>query len=185
MPNRVVPCPTANLGQWLPGDDRGFRSRHHKVHSSGDYRHRPPRGKHACLERHARKSLNQPPVRLGVGQRGLVGELILHWCRSKAIRLAAVAVASAHSHLFVELPVNGPAATVGKLKRYCSTEATRRDTALPSTLFARGGDPVEVRSAAHAVALLPYVVEKHARQGAWVWSDEQTFRVACSELRGF
>jgi hypothetical protein len=32
---------------WLHSDERGFRSRKHRIHSSGDYRRRPPKGEHA------------------------------------------------------------------------------------------------------------------------------------------
>ena len=33
-------------GTWLPGDERGWRSRHHKVHVNGDYKNPPPPGAH-------------------------------------------------------------------------------------------------------------------------------------------
>jgi hypothetical protein len=29
---------------WLHGDERGFRDRGHRIHSSGDYKHGPPKG---------------------------------------------------------------------------------------------------------------------------------------------
>ena len=32
----------STYGSWLPGDQRGFRSRKHKIHSSGDYKNPPP-----------------------------------------------------------------------------------------------------------------------------------------------
>jgi hypothetical protein len=38
-------------GTWLPGDPRGFHSRGHRVHSSGDYREPPPEREHAGLHR--------------------------------------------------------------------------------------------------------------------------------------
>ena len=37
---------------WLPGDRRGFRSRNHKIHSSGDYKNLPPPEEHAGLRRY-------------------------------------------------------------------------------------------------------------------------------------
>ncbi len=38
-------------GSWLPGNPRGFRSRNHRIHSSGDYKNPPPLGEHAGLHR--------------------------------------------------------------------------------------------------------------------------------------
>jgi hypothetical protein len=37
---------------WLPGDDRGFRSREHRIHSSGDYKNPPPKNEHEGLRRY-------------------------------------------------------------------------------------------------------------------------------------
>jgi len=50
-------------GTWLPGDPRGFRSQSHKIHSSGDYKHPPPKGEHAGLH-HYSKMISGPPVSL-------------------------------------------------------------------------------------------------------------------------
>ena len=43
------------LGSWLPGDPRGFRTREHKVHSSGDYKKPPPNGEHAELFKYSKE----------------------------------------------------------------------------------------------------------------------------------
>jgi len=37
---------------WLPGDKRGFRSKNHKIHSSGDYKKPPPIEEHSGLRRY-------------------------------------------------------------------------------------------------------------------------------------
>jgi hypothetical protein len=46
---------------WLHGDRRGFRTRHHREHIEGDYRHPPPRGMCDQESRIARAS-ESPPV---------------------------------------------------------------------------------------------------------------------------
>jgi hypothetical protein len=33
----------STYGAWLPGDPRGFRTRHHRQHVEGDYKDPPPR----------------------------------------------------------------------------------------------------------------------------------------------
>ena len=35
-------CVSTTYGAWLYGDARGFRTRHHRRHVDGDYKHRPP-----------------------------------------------------------------------------------------------------------------------------------------------
>jgi hypothetical protein len=38
---------TSTYGAWLYGDERGFRTRHHREHVDGDYKSPPPRGLYA------------------------------------------------------------------------------------------------------------------------------------------
>src|SRR5256885_771098 len=37
-------CTAHTYGSWLRGDPRGWRSRHHREHVEGDYKHLPPKG---------------------------------------------------------------------------------------------------------------------------------------------
>jgi hypothetical protein len=80
-----------------------------------------------------------------------------------------------HTHLFVALPRSRAEATMGKMKRYCSVEGSRRDAALPSKVFAVRSEPLIVRSREHAERLWPYIVDKHAAEGAWIWSDRAAY----------
>ena len=162
-------------GQWSPGDPRGFRSHDHRVHSSGEYKHRPPEGEHADLHDHAKRQLKQPPVELAVPQRQVIGELVVRWCQIKSHTLIAVACGRVHTHLFVELPRGEAEATIGKMKRYCSTEGSRRDAVIPSPVFARRCEPLIVQSRGHAEQLWPYIVDKHAAEGAWTWGDRAAY----------
>ena len=156
-------------GHWLPGDARGFRSRDHRIHSSGDYKHRPPKGEHANLHAHAAALLKAQPITLSQQQRRLVGELIVRWFDMKKPALAAVCVGGAHTHLLCQLPRGDEDATVGKVKRYASAQATKRDASIPSRLFAGKGEPKLVKDWEHLCLAYEYVTVKHAREGAWVW----------------
>jgi hypothetical protein len=51
-------------GTWLPGDDNGFRTRHHREHVNGDYKNPPPAGKYAGLHQHAQSITKRDEVRL-------------------------------------------------------------------------------------------------------------------------
>jgi len=154
-------------GHWLPGSDRGFRSTGHRIHCSGDYQQRPPRGEHAGMHRHAKSLLTQQPITLTMHQRQLVGERLIRWFDIKAIPMVAVSVGGAHAHLLCQLPDHERDATIGNAKRYASTEARRADPALPSKLFARKGEPKPVRDFTHFKKAFDYVVNKHRREGAW------------------
>jgi hypothetical protein len=156
-------------GHWLPGDPRGFRSHDHRIHSSGDYKHRPPTGEHAGLNRHARNRLKNQPITLSDSQRECIGQLLVRWFELKQRPLAAASVGGAHAHLLAALPGDAVDATIGKVKRYASTESRRRDATLPSKLFALKGEPKSVRDFEHFAVAYDYVVEKHAREGAWTW----------------
>ncbi|MEX1088840.1 MAG: hypothetical protein WEC36_06395, partial [Phycisphaeraceae bacterium] len=136
-------------GHWLPGDAKGFRSRNHRVHSSGDYKQLPPAGEHAGLYRHAKALLKGQPITLTSAQRQCVGPLIVRWFELKELAIAAVSVGGAHAHLLGMLPVGDEDAMIGKVKRYASAESSRRDAMIPSKLFAGKGEPKRVENWPH------------------------------------
>src|SRR6058998_795393 len=72
-------------GAWLYGDDRGFRTRHHREHVEGDYKNPPPRGKYRDQRDRSRKLLKQPPVVLDAKWRVIVGAAV----RDKLLTLGA------------------------------------------------------------------------------------------------
>jgi len=174
-------CPMSNLrwyhtqiwlyGHWLPGDARGFRSQDHRVHSSGDYQHRPPTGEHAGLHRHAKSLLKNQPITLSRSQRECVGLLLVRWFEIKQQPLAAASVGGAHAHLLALLSNDAVDATIGKAKRYASTESRKQEPSLPSKLFAVKGEPKRIRDFEHFEVAYDYVFEKHAREGAWTWGQ--------------
>ena len=42
----------SNYCAWLPGDERGFRNRDHRIDSGGDYKNPPPPEEHEGLRRY-------------------------------------------------------------------------------------------------------------------------------------
>ena len=55
-------------GTWLPGDPKGFRTRHHREHIEGDYRNPPPKGIYEGLHECAKRSMKRDPVFLDPDQ---------------------------------------------------------------------------------------------------------------------
>ena len=81
--NRWFHCIGGTYGSWLPGDPRGFRTRHHREHVEGDYRNPPPAGIYEPRHRRAEDSPRFDPVTLRPDDRAVV-------CRAK--RAASVAM---------------------------------------------------------------------------------------------
>lgn len=61
-------------GTWLPGDRRGFRTRHHREHVDGDYRNPPPPGKYNSEYERAIRLLKRDPVYLTHAQQNRAAE---------------------------------------------------------------------------------------------------------------
>src|SRR5829696_2802622 len=85
------------LCSWLHGDERGFRSRGHRIHSSGDYRNPPPRGEHAgVLRYHEQRSREEVTITKDLRKR-VGGAIVRHFLREK-YRVLAIAVGKVHTH---------------------------------------------------------------------------------------
>src|SRR5688500_2888617 len=103
---------------WLHGEERGFRDRKHRVHSSGDYRHRPPKGEHAGLYCYFSGRAGAE-VHIPLEARPLVGKVLVEHFRGEGYRVVCMAVTKVHAHGLVEMPDNIRAvkAIVGEGKR--------------------------------------------------------------------
>jgi hypothetical protein len=87
----------STLNSWLPGDPRGFRSRDHKVHSSGDYKNPPPTGEHEGLYNYS-KEISGSPVVIPRHLREAAGRAIRRKLKKRNLRVLAVSVAGMHAH---------------------------------------------------------------------------------------
>jgi hypothetical protein len=91
------------LNSWLPGDERGFRNRKHRIHSIGDYKTPPPAVEHIGLRIFNEKASGEPII-LPKQLRKTVGEAILEHLQGGEFQVLAVAIAGMHAHILVELP---------------------------------------------------------------------------------
>ncbi len=154
-------------GSWLPGDPRGFRSRGHRIHSSGDYKHRPPAQEHAGLHWYQTTRASDV-VQLPTPLRPRIGQAVLVKLDAMEARVLVVAVNGMHAHLLAELDADYEQAKciVGRLKQRAS-HAVRDE--LPGQIWAGGSKPVLIRDRAHLTEAYNYIL-RHAEQGAWVWT---------------
>ena len=154
----------STYGSWLPGDSRGWRSKKHRKHSSGDYKSPPPRDEHAGLHEYS-KSISRRTVVIPAQLRPLVGRKMLHKLIALDHRILAMSVAGMHVHVLVELPSDLKAARkeIGLCKS-ASSHAIRKK--LPGRVWARDGDFEPVDSSQHQQRVYRYILNQ---KGAWIW----------------
>ena len=153
-------------GSWHHGDARGFRSRGHRIHSSGDYRNPPPPGEHANLLRY-RKQQCSSEIHIAPQLRAIIGRAIIEKLSAMGYRVIAVAVTKIHAHAVTELPDDVPLIKeiVGQAKRV-SSRAVKDD--LPGTIWSAGCTYERIESVDHLHAAYDYVLYKQGA-GAWTW----------------
>ncbi|MFO0864971.1 MAG: hypothetical protein U0744_10020 [Gemmataceae bacterium] len=148
---------------WLPGDKRGFRSRDHKIHSSGDYKEPPPLDEHAGLRAFHAKDGSKVVIPFDVKE--LLGRKILAKFEKLDLRINAVSVSSTHSHWLAELPADRTEAkrVVGEIKAIAG-QAVRK--LIPGGIWARGAKLTPVDAPRYQRNVYFYIIRQ---DDAWVW----------------
>src|SRR5436305_2297042 len=82
---------------WLNGDERGFRSRGHRIHSSGDYINPPPAHEHANLFMHMSRVSALPTI-LNRDVFRAIGMAILENLQKQGLRMLIISVTPTHVH---------------------------------------------------------------------------------------
>lgn len=163
-------------GAWLPGDARGFRTRHHREHVEGDYKNPPPPGEYAERLARSRRLLVQEPVTLDPEWRPVVGAAVRDRLTGLGAEVLAVAMGATHLHVQARLPAQLARARLGYAKRHAWFEA--RDRGWNGHLWASRSKAIPIRDRRHQLNVFNYIL-RHADEGAWVWS----FRDAAPDAR--
>jgi hypothetical protein len=159
---------------WLHGSPRGFRSRKHRIHSSGDYRNPPLPGEHAGLFRYHKERASDT-VEIRPDLRRLVGQAFVHALTAAGHPVVVASVAERHAHALVELPDNIVVirAVVGDAKRLASRAVKAQ---LPGQVWSRGGEYRRIRDDGHWANAFDYIVDGQ-EAGAWTWRSEEGARM--------
>lgn len=134
-------------GTWLHGDPRGFRSRDHRIHSSGDYKAPPPEGEHRGLhEYHKRNS--RDPTNFAWQLRKIIVEALVWRFLEEGHGVLAAAVTQTHAHALVPLPDNKRLVhdVVGRCKAKAGWAV---GLIMPAPIWAAGGSYERVVSRSH------------------------------------
>ena len=160
---------TINMhGTWLPGDARGFRSSGHRIHSSGDYRHRPPPEEHRGLREHA-NTIARQSVQLDSPQRALLGGAMLISLNRADAGCIAAAISATHAHLLMKHKAQE--SSLKKLiTRIKQTTSYRVRDKLPGKIWSKGSSRIQIRDRDHQLGVFQYIVAHRTKENAWVWT---------------
>jgi REP element-mobilizing transposase RayT len=150
----------------LPGDARGFRTRHHRQHVEGDYKNPPPPGRYKKLEKHSKKSLKHPTVILSPELLPVVGQALRDRLHESKVLMACLSVGDQHIHLLIKTPVGQARTLVGRAKQH--TWFVLREKGWTNKLWGKRAKLITIRDRTHQINVYNYIIE-HQNEGAWVW----------------
>jgi hypothetical protein len=153
---------------WLHGDARGFRSRQHRIHSSGDYRIPPPKCEHAALHDFM-LAHSSDEARFPRECRPIIGRALLSALREAEHEVRALAVARIHAHLLTKQCIDPALARkiIGEAKRK-SSRALKN--VLPGEIWSAGGSYKPVWDDQHLDRADAYILYDQGPD-AWTWSN--------------
>jgi hypothetical protein len=155
---------------WLHGDERGFRNREHRLHSTGDYKHRPLAAEHQGLRKyHQRRS--GKPVNFQLDVRIIVLKEFVSKMRKLGFPIIAASIGKRHLHALTPLPLtyDEMKKTVGKCKQK-SSHAVRE--LLPGSIWSEGGEYNRIKDRGHLHNTYGYIRTKQ-EPGTVVWSHRE------------
>jgi hypothetical protein len=154
-------------GSRLHGDSRGFRTRGHRIHSSGDYKTPPPRGEHKALHEH-HKARCPVEVTIPLDLRPILGRSIVRFLLDLRLRVLVVSVGKVHAHSVVELAndLREVKRVIGEAKRFSSSMVTH---SIPGRLWSARGKFVPIEDDQHLTSANEYDLYEQGRW-AWTWS---------------
>jgi hypothetical protein len=162
-------CMGHTYGTWLPGDPRGFRTRHHREHCEGDYKNPPPPGEYSELYQRSQTLMKRAPVYLNPTQRQLAVDAIIASLRKRNIETEVASVDRVHWHVLAPFPDHNPRHWLGIAKKESSHFLKLQGHGIEGGLWAVRCQCIPVENANHAARTRKYIAD-HARQGGAIWT---------------
>jgi hypothetical protein len=151
-------------GHWLPGDERGFRDRKHRIHSSGDYAIPPPPDEHAGLRRYAH-AIAGPSVRIPEELRSTIARALGEKFDELHAPARIIAITETHAHALVRVGDVDAKPLVGRAKQAASFVVR---ASLPGQVWGGSCHVVRVRSEDHYRRVVEYI-DEHRCEGGAIW----------------
>ena len=166
-PHKWFHVTLTTYGAWLPGDPRGFRTRHHREHVEGDYQS-PPKEDYRWRRRHSQALQKLPTVTFAPAHRRVVRDALLKQLHAFQLDVTIVAVAGRHAHLLCKLPDRRAAYIVGRAKSFATRSL--RPHGYADRVWANGEGMKPVTDCAHWSKVVAYVKRHSDRNAAvWIW----------------
>ena len=159
-------CILTTYGAWLPGDPRGFRTRHHREHVEGDYKSPPPPERYAARWERSKRLQKYPTVTLAPAEPELLGKACVCFLLDREIEIVSTAGGGQHVHLQFRCDKALVIHTLGEIKRHLWY--VRKEAGNASRLWGRRRKIIPITSRSHQISVVKYVL-RHRREGAWVW----------------
>jgi hypothetical protein len=155
-------------GNWLPGDSRGFRTRHHRQHVEGDYKN-PPQDDYMGLLAQSAAQMVYPSARISQDYRETVGLALVDRLHRLGGFVLTIAVSNTHIHLLVKLPSQETRRWIGLAKKHAWFEM--RDAGWQAKLWAKRGKIQPIHNRKHQQNCFAYIL-RHIHEDAWVWVSD-------------
>lgn len=157
-------------GTWLPGDERGWRARHHRQHVDGDYKNPPAEGAYDRLRASSQSRLKSAPVVLTPDHRRVIGQAMVEGLARQNVEALCLSMGGEHCHLLARLDYSEIRKIVGRAKLHAyhavSAEVDRR------RIWAKRSRALAITDRQHQKNVYNYIL-KHREDGAWVWSHRE------------
>jgi REP element-mobilizing transposase RayT len=168
-------CMCNSYGTWLRGDSRGWRTRHHREHVEGDYKHPPARGTYEGILKQSMSLLKHAPVHLTREQRKLAMDVIVQTFEFHRMDLIAASLDDHHLHLLARFPDHKPRKWVGIAKKNAARALSDRGLVSEGGVWGKRSQCDPIKNRAHQVAVFRYI-ERHERQDAAIWTFKHPSR---------
>ena len=179
-------CIVGTYGQWLPGDERGWRERNHHEHVHGYYNPpaQPTRLSEARLA-NSRRIMNWHPYLIESADRSTIGGHLLESFKLQNIPILALAVCAKNFHALLQIAQQNPKRILGIAKRHVTIRFApliNSSTNKRLQIWEGGGHGKAIRDRRHALEALQYILY-HLHEGAWVWSYHDDPQYAIQSAR--
>ena len=152
-------------GTWLRGDPRGWRTRHHREHVDGDYKHRPAPGTWETLYARSKRLMKRDPVRLDLDLREVVLDAVVDKLIFCEVEVIAATLTRDHLHVLARFADHDPREWLGRAKKHASHHVRQCGLrADDGGLWGKRSKVEPVRDRGHQLNTIPYILD-HADQG--------------------
>ena len=161
-------CTGSTYGTWLPGDPRGWRSVHHKVHVEGDYRSPPPQGAHRAIHLRSQSLRKHPALVLAPQYRQVACDAWAQALSHHQVAVAAIAVGGMHWHLLGQFLDCEPRQIVGRAKTWSQRQLINAGLKREGPVWAKKCQYLPISDERHFENAAAYI-SNHVKDGAAVW----------------